>query len=274
MPTFAGMKTIICDGGSTKAAWWMDGEKTTTPGVNPLVMNRDTLLSTLPPLPEADEIWYYGAGCTEQAIPAMRQALSEKSGTKEGCVHVASDMLGAARALCQHEEGMVAILGTGSNSCLYDGSDITSHIPALGFILGDEGSGAVLGRTLVGDLYKGVLPEAMKEAFETETGETQASIINKVYGGPAPNRFLASLVPFIARHRAELREMLVAAFSAFVERNLVPYGRQDLVVHFVGGVASQFKDELRDVLAKKGFKMGCVENTIIDRLALFHVGNN
>lgn len=233
-------------------------------------MDGDTLLATLPSLPRADEIWYYGAGCTPEAIPAMQHALAAKSGIGADSIHVASDMLGAARALCQQEEGIVAILGTGSNSCLYDGHDIVQNTPAMGFILGDEGSGAVLGRMLASDIYKGVLPSRIKVMFEEETGLTQAAIIDKVYRQPAPNRFLASLVPFIARHRSDMQELLHTAFSAFVERNLAPYRRPDLPVYFAGGVATEFEQELRHILSQKNIEFGGAEQSIIKKLARFH----
>ena len=187
-------------------------------------------------------------------------------------VHVASDMLGAARALCGHSEGIACILGTGSNSCLYDGHDIVANVPALGWILGDEGSGAVLGRTLVSDLLKGQLPVALRDAFLKEYDLTQDAIIQRVYRGEQPNRWLASLVPFLASHCNEpsVHDLLIRSFCRFLRRNVLAYARPDLPVGFVGGVANQFEDELRAAVAAEGLLMGYIQREPIHGMVRYH----
>ena len=179
---------------------------------------------------------------------------------------VESDLLGAARALCGRSEGIACILGTGSNSCHYDGTRISANISPLGWILGDEGSGAVLGRRLVGDVLKGEFSPELCEAFTEETGLTRTTIINKVYREPMPNRWLASLVPFLGRHRndARVRQFLIDEFRRFLRRNVAKYQRLDLPVHFVGGIASSYQDELAEALRLEGMQLGRILKRPID----------
>lgn len=217
-----------------------------------------------------EEVYFYGAGCIAPYAEAVRGALeSAFVGAK---VAVESDLLGAARALFGVEEGVVCILGTGSNSCLYDGEKIVANVSPLGWILGDEGSGAVLGRTLVGDLLKGQLTEGLREAFLERFELTPTAIIDAVYRQPQANRFLASLVPFIVEHREDesIHALLLTSFRAFFRRNVSAYGRQDLPVGFVGGIAAQFERELREAAELEGFEVGRIEQHPILGMAAFH----
>ena len=202
------------------------------------------------------EVHFYGAGCLPATIPTMQGLL--QAFFPAARVHVASDMLGAARALCGSQEGIACILGTGANSCLYDGRDIVANVPALGWILGDEGSGAVLGRTLVADVLKGQLPAPLCHAFLEQYQLTAEAVIQAVYRGPQPNRLLASFVPFLAQHRDEpaISALLTDAFRRFFRRNVLPYGRPDLAVHLVGGVACEFRDEIRAAAQAEGLSVG------------------
>ncbi|MBR0433191.1 MAG: ATPase [Bacteroidaceae bacterium] len=217
-----------------------------------------------------EEVYFYGAGCIAPYAEAVRSALeSAFVGAK---VAVESDLLGAARALFGVKEGVVCILGTGSNSCLYDGEKIVANVSPLGWILGDEGSGAVLGRTLVGDLLKGQLTEGLREAFLERFELTPTAIIDAVYRQPQANRFLASLVPFIVEHREDesIHALLLTSFRAFFRRNVSAYGRQDLPVGFVGGIAAQFERELREAAELEGFEVGRIEQHPILGMAAFH----
>lgn len=215
-------------------------------------------------------VHFYGAGCIPSRIPLMQRLLAEQF--PQAQVSVASDLLGAARALCGRSEGIACILGTGSNSCLYNGRDIVSNVPALGWILGDEGSGAVLGRTLVSDLLKGQLPATLRDAFLAEYNLTQDDIIQHVYRGDQPNRWLASLVPFIVAHRSEpcMNALLFSAFQRFLRRNVAAYGRRDLPVGFVGGIAAQFEPELRSAAATEGFLVGRILKQPIIEMVGYH----
>ena len=267
------MNYLIADSGSTKTSWLLideEGRRTEyeTLGINPIRDSEEVMEQTLrqissllPPSASLSsekgmEVRFYGAGC----IPPYSDTLERLLGQRfpEAGIHVASDLLGAAHALCGHDEGIACILGTGSNSCLYDGQQIAENISPLGYILGDEGSGAVLGRNLIGDLYKGQMSDALLQAFHDETGLTRTDIITKVYREPMPNRFLASLVPFLGRHRqeTEIHDFLVRQFRLFFRRNVALYHRTDLPVHFVGGVAHSYCDELSEAARLEGFHTG------------------
>ena len=183
-----------------------------------------------------------------------------------------SDLLGSARALCGHNYGIASILGTGANSCLYDGTSIVMNTPAMGYILGDEGSGASLGKRLLHDLYKGVLSEKVKASFEAETGLVMPEIINKVYRQPLPNRFLASLSTFIHTHLdvPEMRQLVIDTFVDFFRFNIAPYQRPDLPVSFVGSIAYFFESELREAAESQGFTLGTILRSPIEGLIRFH----
>jgi len=187
-------------------------------------------------------------------------------------VEAHSDLLGAARALCGHNYGIASILGTGANSCLYDGEVIAQNTPALGYILGDEGSGAVLGRRFLNALYKGVLSEKIKADFEAATGLTMADIIDRVYRQPHANRFLASLSEFIHSHLDDeaVRQIVIGNFDDFFQKNIVPYNRRDLPVNFVGSIAWHYQSELQASAARQGFTLGTVLQSPIEGLLRFH----
>lgn len=279
--------TLIADSGSTKTAWvWMqDGQPDgacQTRGINPVLQAEADIAGVvsgelLPALPAqgadaalVERVFFYGAGC----LPARRGAVESvlRRAFPGADVQVDTDLLGAARALCGESEGIACILGTGSNSCLFDGRDIVKNVSPLGYVLGDEGSGAVLGRCLVGDLLKGCLPDALRTCFLEEFSLTPDEIIERVYRRPMPNRFLASLTPFLFRHREEpgIRRLLTDNFGAFFRRNVAAYGRRDLSVHFVGSIAHFFSDELNEAAGREGFVVGRVERAPLMRLAEFH----
>ena len=181
-------------------------------------------------------------------------------------------MLGAARALCGRTSGIACILGTGANSCVYDGCKIIHSTPALGYIIGDEGSGAVLGKHLIHDIYTGVLSLRVRNMFEQETKLKLSDIIDKVYRQPQPNRFLASLSPFIHRHldMPEVRQLVVGCLRDFFSRNVWQYQRPDLPVGFVGSIACAYEDCLREAAALEGFIVGRVMKSPMEGLIVYH----
>lgn len=266
------MTYLIADSGSTKTSWVLtDGtmrEEQESVGINPVRDSEadvERVVAQLNIEGEAPQrVQFYGAGCIEPYSDVVKRVLQRRFPAAE--VSVESDLLGAARALCGRSEGIACILGTGSNSCHYDGTRISANIPALGWILGDEGSGAVLGRRLVGDVLKGEFSPELCEAFTQETGLTRTTIINKVYREPMPNRWLASLVPFLGRHRndARVRQFLIDEFRRFLRRNVAKYQRLDLPVHFVGGIASNYQDELAEALRLEGMQLGRILKRPID----------
>ena len=184
-----------------------------------------------------------------------------------------SDLLGAARALCQHQEGVACILGTGANSCLYDGQQIVKNTPALGYILGDEGSGAVLGIRFLNALYKGALPDSLRREFETQMGLSMSDVINRVYRQPLANRWLASLSTFIHSHvdLPEVSAMVTENFRCFIRRNVLPYGRKDLPLNAVGSIAWHYRDQLQEAAEVEDFTLGTVVQSPMDGLISYHL---
>ena len=281
---------LIADSGSTKTTWCLISDKrpneneryVTGVGINPVRDDEAAINSALDGVDllsssEINEVHFYGAGCIPTTITIMERVLSKRF--PDASIEVASDLLGAARALCGKEEGIACILGTGSNSGLYDGCQLVANVSPMGWILGDEGSGAVLGRTLVSELYKGSL-QHLRQEFEEEylptliTIETtpQAAIIQAVYRSPMPNRFLASLVPFLAQKRKDhgIEELIEDAFRKFFRRNVAAYGRPDLPVNFVGGVAGAFETELRAAAVSEGFDFGHIMTAPIKGIVRYH----
>ena len=222
---------LLADSGSTKTDWALlggDGQamEFQTAGINPFYQSEEDIrLAMREVLPFVDgaclgKVYFYGAGC---AFPEkIRMVESAVAGVLQVPCEVHSDLLAAARALCGHRPGIACILGTGSNSCLWDGERMLQNVSPLGFILGDEGSGAYLGKRLVGDLLKGQTPSHLRDAFLARYELTPGDIIDRVYRQPFPNRFLASLSPFIAEHRDEpcMRRIVLESFRAFLTRRL------------------------------------------------------
>ena len=206
---------LIADSGSTKTDWILTTAENSileveTMGINPVRDSRDAIFDNiknqlfpqLPPKHQICQIHFYGAGCIDPYKKNVEEILADVFGSTTK-ITVESDLLGAARALCGNQAGIACILGTGSNSCLYDGKKIVSNTSPLGYILGDEGSGAFLGKTLVGNILKKIFSQKIQDRFFEKYNLTPSIIINKVYRESMPNRFLASLVPFLAEHREE-----------------------------------------------------------------------
>ena len=274
-------KIVIADSGSTKTDWsllFADGTRceVATQGMNPFHLTDDALRGVLqnelrPHVSGTpSSIAFYGSGCTPEQAGRMAALIGDVFPDTE--VEVPTDLLGAARALCGRQPGVACILGTGSNSCLYDGHDIVKNTPALGYILDDEGGGAALGRDFVADLFKGLLPSSLAEAFVKETGQDQAQIIERVYRQPLANRYLASFTRFIGGHcdEPEVHEFLVTRFRRFFVRNVRAYGRPDLPVHFVGSIAAVFCSELSEAAALEGFTVGTVSRSPMEGLIKYH----
>lgn len=273
---------LLSDSGSTKTDWCVveKGEiirRIVTKGINPFYQTEEEIArevgKDLIPALEGltlTSVSFYGAGCAfPEKNEIVRRAIRRYLAVP---VEVGSDLLGAARALCGKEAGIACILGTGSNSCLYDGKEIVRNVSPLGFILGDEGSGAVLGKLLVGDLLKDQLPRALKEAFFAETGLTPAEVMDKVYRKPFPNRFLASLSPFLIRHidEAEVYDLVSNSFRAFFTRNVMQYDYPDYPVHLMGSVAWYYQDQLRAIARELGITLGQIVQSPVQGLVRYH----
>ena len=273
---------LIADSGSTKCTWIAsDGARTTnvrTQGINAVQHSAEQIreaLAELPPCDGVTSVRFYGAGCGEtfpEASEKLRRELEAHFGTTD--ITVESDLLGAARALWGRGEGIACILGTGSNSCYYDGVRIVRNTPPLGWVLGDEGSGTYIGRQLVGNLLKGLCDESLRQLFFEEERLDYDEIIRRVYREGMANRFLASFTRFVARHidRPELDELVCKAFRAFVRRNLAHYPA-DAEVSALGGVACHFERQLRHVLATEGMRAGRIVETPDEGLLNYHIWN-
>lgn len=269
-------RVLVCDSGSTKADWlYTYGEKegeVRTEGINPVRDSKEIINRIAASLPDwtPEYIHFYGAGCIEPYSATVRKALMQRFPQAVVCVD--SDLLGAARALFGREEGIACILGTGSNSCLCRNGQITANVPPMGYILGDEGSGAVLGRQLVSDIVKGQLSPELKDAFMDEFQLTPALIVENVYRKPAANRFLASLCPFLSKHREheDIQRLLETEFERFLRRNVLLYNRSDLEIRYVGSISVHFEHELRHVHARLGLKMGEVLASPVRKMMIFH----
>ena len=273
------MILLIADSGSTKTDWSLvnDGKVTKsfqTEGLNPYHHNEEEINSILSILPEKVEelvpqkIYYYGAGCgvldKQEIIKSSLQKLFSNAD-----ILVESDLLGACHGLLGHEQGIVSILGTGSNSCSFDGERVVQNVSAGGYILGDEGSGAVLGRLLASDYIKNQLPETLKIEFEKKFELTPTLILEKVYREPKANRFLAQLTPFLLEHIQEpvIYNMVFNAFDAFVHRNIMQYPNHDsLPLVFTGSIAHYFHDVLEVVLYEYGLRIALLRKTPMEGL--------
>lgn len=273
---------LIADSGSTKTDWCAikqnhTGINISTQGINPFQQDEETIIRILekelkPLLSDhlIQAIYFYGAGCTPEKAPMVARILKEFF--TESHVEVNSDLLGAARSLCGNKKGIACILGTGSNSCYYDGKQIQANISPLGYILGDEGSGAVLGKNLIGDLLKGQLSEELKKSFLEEYQLTVADILQQVYREPLPNRFLASFCPFLSANRKnpEIHFFLVKNFRNFFKRNVRTYHKEQLPVHIIGSIAYFFSKELKEAGEAEGLHIGRIEKSPMKGLVHYH----
>ena len=267
---------LLADSGSTKTDWGIveNGtlvKKIRTRGMNPFQMSEDEIAEEIrttlvPELPSQDiaHVYFYGAGCTPEKQPVVERAI-RKNLNITGVCEVASDMLAAARGVC--------ILGTGSNSCAYDGNKIVKNVSPLGFILGDEGSGAVLGKLLVGDVLKNQMPKAIADRFFEKFKLTNAEIIDRVYRQPKPNTFLASFVPFLAENISEpcVYNLVKEGFRSFLRRNVKQYdGWDKLPIGFNGSIAKVFREPLEEALKDEGMHLGRIVQAPMEGLVEYH----
>ena len=276
---------LIADGGSTKVHWCLltaSGQFTDvyTDGINPLFQTSEAMRNSIcnQLLPKISQllwvgtlthVFFYGAGCTPEKKIFVQRAI--ESVFKKAQVVVESDMLGAARGLLGRQSGVACILGTGSGSCYYNGENIEWNVPSLGYILGDEGSAAVLGKKLVSDLLKNQLGDDLKQAFFAEYETSMADIIEKVYRQPFPNRFLAKLSRFCAEHIDDERiyALVYDHFVQFIRRNLLQY-QTDTPIGFVGSIAYYYRPILEKAMKAEGLLLGQILQDPIEGLKEYH----
>lgn len=274
---------LVADSGSSKIDWRLMEPGGTirqaqTPGFNPYYQPLDHLRTSIRDIlmPEITggvrRIFYYGTGVSsERNQELVRSVFLEFF--PDATVKIEWDLLGAARALCGHEAGIACILGTGSNSCLYDGENISDQVANLGWILADEGSGTSLGKNLLTDYLRKKMPERLAEQFHQRFPFTREEFLEKIYQQEKPSTFLATFSKFIFQHLKEpyCYQLVYTAFSDFYENNVMKYdGYQKTKVHFVGSIAFYYSDLVRQVANDKGIAVKNILEAPIAGLALYH----
>lgn len=276
---------IVADSGSTKTDWRLYDKKhgvrkLQTIGLNPYFVNPETVSQVLEKdlLPytnpnDVSEIYFYGSGCTHsERIREIEYPLTDLF--TEAKVSVESDLLGTARALCGKRKGMVGILGTGSNSCVYDGSSIIAQINSLGYVLGDEGSGAALGKSLLKSYFENQLPELLKQDFFEKYPLSLEKALEMIYRKPHPNRFLASFAPFAAQHKTNpfIAELLNTHFESFFLHMVEVYkGHGALKLYLSGSIAYYFSEFIESVAKKNHVRIGRIIIQPVDELMDYHL---
>lgn len=273
---------LLADSGATKTSWSLtvDGQiiqQFDSKGISPIYQTQEEIeeyiyLTVYPEFKDKtiDAVYFYGSGCIPEKTPMVKNAIYKSFPLET--IHVYSDLIAAVHALCGYQKGITCILGTGSNSCEWDGEKIIKQISPLGFILGDEGSGADLGKRLVNNALKEQLPIGMKEAFLEEYQLTPSIIIDKVYRQPFPSRFLASLSPFLLKNIEEpsIRNIVSTSFSDFFEKNVMHYDYKNNKVNFVGSIAYYYTDILRQTAVDKGLDIGIIYKSPMQGLVEFY----
>lgn len=275
----------IVDSGSTKADWkFLDANaqntSVSTMGFNPFFHDSDKISEELIKGFEGKinrnqikKVFYYGAGCSD-AFRCAIVADGLKVVFPEAYIEVKHDILASARATCKNQPGIACILGTGSNSCAYDGVDITDNVTSLGYLLGDEGSGTHLGKLLIQGYFYREFPDDIKKAFEEEYSFDKRSFLNKVYDNDSANVYLASFAKFMSNHKDHIyiQSLVSQAFSLFIDRHARKYkAHNEVPIHFVGSVAYHFRDILKMVLDERNLSLGIIIKKPIDNLVEFHL---
>ncbi|MBO6516096.1 MAG: hypothetical protein JJ975_06070 [Bacteroidia bacterium] len=276
---------LVADSGSTKCDWFIsDGEQRVfgkTMGFNPFFHSEEFILSelgkseVLNQYKEAVEsVYYYGAGCSSpERNEILKRALSAYFPNAINWT-IAQDMAGAAFATCGEDPGVVCILGTGSNSCFYDGKDVHEKIPALGYVLGDEGSGAYFGKILLADYLYGRMPVELSQEFDAKYDVAKEEVFQHVYHKPHVNVYLASFMKFASFHMEHpyVNEMIYQGLKKFAQIHILCYSNyNDYPVRFVGSIAHYFRDILEQVGRELDFEVGGVVKKPIEPLADFHL---
>lgn len=274
---------VIADMGATKTDWSFAEGSTVikniqTKGFNPYFHTTGEIVDLLradfqdEDFSEIEEVHFYGAGCsTEDKIKTVEYAL--KIYFPYASIEVSHDLLASARALCGHAPGIACILGTGSNTCLYDGTHIIANNPSLGFLLGDEGSGGDLGRELIKSYYYGELTPELDKKFEEQFSIDKNSLLGNVYSTDKPNAFCAAFTPFLGQNIEEkcIEELVKNSFREFFNRHILTYDNyQKLPINFVGSIAHHFKNQLEEVAKEFGTRTGIIIKAPVGKLIEFH----
>ena len=281
---------LIAESGGTKTSWCgisglIETEIISTIGLNPNFVTLESFKEVLSakvlavikkPDDEIEDVWFYGAGCSGKAMEnrikdAFRSVLPSSR------VFVYSDLVGAARGLLGKRKGFVCMIGTGSNSGYYDGVTITRNIPPLGFILGDEGSGASLGKKLLADFLRGIMPAGLAEEFRKSYGAEKDDIVSHVYRGVFPSKYISGFVQFLKDRISHeyCSNLIRSSFEEFVKRNLMLYNQAgETEIAVTGSVAWHFREILEEVFKEHGFVISTLTRGPIEGLIQYHKTNN
>ena len=274
---------LIADSGSTKTHWEFihNGKVSSayTDGINPFYKSTEQIIADirnelLPQINiEPERIFFYGAGISQpDKVEIVRRALLAVFPSAKA--EVEHDLLAAARATCGNAPGISCILGTGSNSCLYDGKKIADNVPSLGFMLGDEGSGGYFGKKLLQAYYYRELPDDLKKLLETEYDMRKEQVLNEVYGSSTPNQVVAAYADFVTEKNQHpfIRRILENGFREFFERFVFKYaGFKNLPVHFIGSIAVLNKEILHAVMDALKLSKGITLKSPMEGLVKYHV---
>jgi glucosamine kinase len=278
---------VIVDSGSTKADWAFVNQDDTvtlthTMGLNPYfhspekveeVLTQKEFTSVIP-VAEIQEVFFYGAGCPDDFY-CSKMASGLKRVFKNAKIEVHHDLLGAARATCGKKPGIAGILGTGSNSCLYDGDQVVDNVTALAHVLGDEGGGVHLGKLVLQAYYYRELPADLEAAFQRDYPEGKDAIIHRIYG-EGQNVHIASFAQFAIRNRTHsfMKNLIQQSFREYANRHLKKYRNwQELEVNLVGSIADLLQEEVRATFQQEGLKTGLIIRKPIEKLVEFHTQN-
>jgi glucosamine kinase len=275
--------TLIADSGATKAEWCLlnNGKKKTlfTQGISPYFLNTDQIAELVekelvPKLKAVtvEHIFYYGTGCSNiENARSIKKALKKLFSTAQ--IDVNTDLMAAARAVCGREKGIACILGTGSNSCYYNGKSMVKNSPGIGYVLGDEGSGAYLGRKVVQYYLYNTFDEDLRARFDAKFVTTTSEILDNVYKKPLPNRYLASFTLFLAENRGHymIENIIEDGLNDFFFQHLCKYAEVwKYPVNFVGSVASGFKDVIKELCHSYEFELGTILKNPMEGLVKYH----
>jgi len=282
------MKKLIADSGATKTDWRIINENGTieqarTIGFNPFYsevgyfqQDIETQLYPLLDKYEVSEVFYYGAGCSSKKnqtiVSEMLKELFPNSKS-----FVTHDLLAAARALCGNDSGIACILGTGANSCLFDGEQIIDNVPSLAYVLGDFGSGSTMGKELLSAYFHKELPSELSIKFDERFQLNRDEMIERIYKKPMAATYLASFSKFLFDNANEpfIHQLIVGQFQKFLTNYVLPYkGAKDLKIHFTGSVAFYYNAILRNVSEDMGLTVGNIVKAPIAGLTLFHQNSN
>ncbi|HEY0745012.1 MAG TPA: N-acetylglucosamine kinase [Chryseosolibacter sp.] len=276
---------LLADSGSTKTEWRVvneDGNRIasiTTEGLNPYFLSQDKISSVvaekiLPVAQNIEKVFFYGAGCgLPVKASVVKDALDSTIGARMPA-EVAGDILGAARSLLQGESGIACILGTGANSCMYDGREITGIMPSLGYMFSDWGSGTVMSKDLIALLLQEKLPSEMLNDFYQTYKLGRAEILDAIYNKPLPNRFLASFTPFLLKYAEvpECKEIILGNFTKFFFYYVMRYptSKRGQKLSFTGSIAYRFQPYLRQVADEMDIAIENIVQHPMDGLVKYH----